>query len=418
MTSSTQVNCGVRCIGVILAVATACRAPADEPRPLDRIAEGYVRASLGLAQHQPELVDEWQGPAEWRPGSREPVATTHEQITGLADALARIDHDTDDARQRASYLRGQLDALDLAARRLLGESMTFAEELQQAFGVPVAHADVAEAQGALSAALPGAGPVRDRHEAWRRRYEIPADRRKMVLHAAIDACRGVTRAHIALPPDEAIELRLGVDTPWDGLARSAGPHRSTIEASGRGSMDVSRALTLACHEAYPGHHVQHVLVEDALVHDRGWIELALTPRFGRHLLVAEGAAEAGVDLAMPPEVRRRIYRERLFPLAGLAPDTAAELVDVEERIRALDIAIPAIVGSYLDSRASREETLERLGDAGVLDPDTFLQFAERRRAAAVVYPIGRRAVLAYLHRGGDPWARLVALFTDGALSLD
>lgn len=402
----------------MLTIVAVCCAPRDGSAPLDRIAEGYVRAALRLAQHQPELVDGWRGPVEWRPGPREPVAATRQQIAALADSLARIEPTSADDRHRASYLRAQLEGLDLAARRLLGESFPFDEELRKAFGVSGIPSDTAEAQRALGAALPGNGSVRDRHEAWRRRYEIPRDRREQVLAAAIGACREVTRTHVGLPPDETIDLRLGVDTPWDGLARIADSHRSTIEASGHGSMDASRALALACHEAYPGHHVQHVLVEDALVRHRRQIELALAPRFGRHVLVTEGAAEAGVDLAMPPDARRRLYQETLFPLAGLAPETAAELVDMEERIRAADAAIPAIVGAYLDSTATRDEALVRLGDAGVLDPEAFLAFAERRRTLAVVYPIGRRAVSAYLQAGGDPWRRLVALFSETPFALE
>ena len=40
---------------------------------------------------------------------------------------------------------------------------------------------------------------------------------------------------------------------------------------------------------------------------RGWQEYALVPGFGPDLVLAEGAAEAGADLAMPYERRVAVY---------------------------------------------------------------------------------------------------------------
>ena len=45
---------------------------APPPVAIDAIAEGYVRVSLQLAQHDPSLVEDWRGPDSWRPGPREP----------------------------------------------------------------------------------------------------------------------------------------------------------------------------------------------------------------------------------------------------------------------------------------------------------------------------------------------------------
>jgi hypothetical protein len=96
------------------------------------------------------------------------------------------------------------------------------------------------------------------------------------------------------------------------------------------------------------------------------------------------------------------------------------LVRVEELTRTLDQAIPAILGSYLDSATSREDTILALErNAAVLDPDALVAFAERRRTIVVAYPLGRRLVEAHLQRGGaDPWGRLVAMFTESPFMLE
>jgi hypothetical protein len=403
----------------MLMLAIGCARPATTT--LDDIAKRYVQAALQLAQHQPSLIDAWRGDQTWRPGPRRPVAETRRDIeTAISDlaSLERADLGSAD-RSRADYLRRQLAALDLAARRLLGEKMDFSDEVAAAFGTPLRPPDkahVAAARDELARLLPGVGSLGERHRAFRRTIAIPRAHEADVLRAALDACRAATRAHIDLPSDETVDLRVGIDSQWDGFARYQGGHRSTIEISGRSPLDVSRALRLACHEAYPGHHTQDLLL-DRLATTSHRVELLLQPAFGPHLLIAEGAAEVGADLAFPPEERGRVYREVLLPPAGLPADRAATLVAVEAAVFALEASIPDILAAYLDSRASREDTVSALAnDAAVMDPEELLGFAEHQRTRAVTYVLGRQLVNELLSRGGDPWARLTSLFsTDGPM---
>lgn len=405
----------------MLVLTIGCTRAATHTR--DDIAEGYVRAALELAQHQPSLVDQWRGDEGWRPGPRRPVAETREDIAALLTALATVQHGVPQSadRARVRYLQGQLTALDVAARRLLGERMAFADEVAAAYGVPLRPADAALAQSArdaLDRLLPGGGSRGERHAAFRRLITVPRERESDVLHAALDECRARTRAHLQLPPDESLDLRLGVDTVWDGFARYQGQHRSVIEIGGHSPLDVSRALRLACHEAYPGHHTQEILLDEAATTgDRP--ELLLHAAFGPHILIAEGAAEAGAGIAFSPEDRARIYRDVLLPRAGLPADRAETLVAVETAVFSLESVIPDILAAYLDSRVSRDATLSRLAsDAAVMDPEGLLAFAERQRSRAIVYVLGRQVVGELLAASADPWARLASLFSKPALSLD
>jgi hypothetical protein len=406
----------------MLLLAIGCAGPPS--RTLDDIAKGYVRASLQLAQHQPSLVDAWRGDQAWRPGPRTPVAETRRDIESLASDLAlgnRVEIAAAD-RRRASYLRRQLTALDLAARRLLGEQMTFADEVITAYGTPLPSSDGALLQAArdrLGRLLPGTGTLGERHAAFRRSVTIPRAREADVLRPALDECRTRTRARIALPADESLELRVGVDSEWDGFARYQGGHRSVVEISGRSPLDISRALRLACHEAYPGHHVQDLLL-DEVIETSHRPELLLQPVFGPHLLIAEGAAEVGADLAVPPNERARVYRDVLLPRAGLPGDRADMLVAVETEVFTLEGAIPGIVAAYLDSRASREATLEALAnDAAVMEPETLLAFAERQRTRVIAYVLGRHVVSTWLAtQGGNKWDALASLFSARAFDID
>ncbi len=374
-----------------LALAWACTEP---PLSLDTIAEGYVRVTLALAQHDPELVEDWRGPESWRPGPREPVAPLLQRIESLQRELQR--HSEPSTSYRREYLMAQLRALELSALRLLGRSSTFDEEALKAFGRAPARAvdtQLAAARDALSRELPGTQSLAARYAAFKNTLAVNPAKAEPLVRAALAACRDVTaRAH-TLPADEGIDLTFVDSSPWEGYARYLGGHRTQIAIQRRAALDVSRALRLACHEGYPGHHLQFILIDDGLVAGKGWREFELVPAFGRHLLVTEGAAEAGAEMAFPFDARVALYRDVLFPIAGLPPEDSARLARVEQLVWALEPAAIDIVRGYLDNTLTQAVATERLREEALTpDPEALLAFAERRRTRVLAYPEGREAV--------------------------
>jgi hypothetical protein len=143
------------------------------------------------------------------------------------------------------------------------------------------------------------------------------------------------------------------------------------------------------------------------------MEFELTPGFGPHLMIAEGAAEVGAGLALPQDVRRDAYA-RILAAAGLASSEAPRLARVETLASDLEPAVGSIIASYLDNETSREETMAALArEALVPAPDRLLSFAERQRTTALAYPVGKAAVAQVIGRvsENDRWRRLRDLFT-------
>jgi hypothetical protein len=99
---------------------------------------------------------------------------------------------------------------------------------------------------------------------------------------------------------------------------------------------LDRAVDLACHEGYPGHHVYNALLEQALVHERGWVEISMYPLFSPQSLIAEGTANFGIDMALPPAERVAFERDSLFPLAGLDTSLASPNAEVRRIVLALN----------------------------------------------------------------------------------
>jgi hypothetical protein len=378
---------------ILLFPALSCRLAGPT---FDAIAEGYVRASLKLAQHDPSLVEDWRGPESWRPGPRVPAAQLMEDLTTLDRQLdiARSDISSPQEYARGQYLAAQLKALRFAAERQLGRSAGIDDQARDEFGVTLPPFDstiTARVHAVLNALLPGDRPLHERVAALRQGTIVPAARREEVLLAAHLACMHAINSVVPLLQDEGAHLVFRDNPGWDGFARYNGGRSSEIEIS-TGPMDVMRATRLVCHEGFGGHHTQHVLI-DEISKKRSWPELQLTPGFGPHLLMTEGAAEVAADVILTRQQRETLLRDRVLPQAGLPPTLAPTLIDVDAALVELLPVVTDVARQYLDGTIAHERAIERLTEeALVSNPAGTLAFIEQRRARALVYGEGRRVV--------------------------
>ncbi len=410
-------------VGGAAVAVTGCRRPAraDTATPtLAALAERYTRLALQLARHQPSLIEVWLGPMEWNDGARVPVPVLKTGTAALVTDLGGVATTASgDDRTRLRYLRGQAVALDAAAGRLLGESQPFADEALRSLGHAPPPRDAAALDALrreLAAALPpGPGTLAERHAAFRRGHAVPPERVEQVFSAAVAWCRDAARPFLPLPPGETLTTRAADEAGWAAFSRPAGPLASELWVSHRGGADAAQVLQLAAHEGTPGHHAQHTLAMAGLVEARGWFERALTPSFGPHRLLAEGAAEAGADLLLPRATREQVCAELLLPAAGQPPSSAARLVRVERLAAGLGEEVAHIARTYLDSSQAAAAMTDRLRDeALVLDPGGMLSFIEKQRVKVLAYPLGRRLVqdaLDQVPAGPARWQRFAAIST-------
>jgi hypothetical protein len=404
-------------------LSAACRraAPsADQPPPdIDPLAERYVRLALKLAQHQPSLIETYLGPAEWRPGPRVPVAGLLDEVVALDDALSRLAADGSSdmvRRDRVRYLAGQVRGLRTVARRLSGETMRFADEARDAFGIewPAQSSDaVRSARAELEARLQGKGPLAARYAAFRRRHALAGGQVLPVFRAAMTVCRARTAAHVPLPEDDGLTVERLESGGFEARAIYDGAYHTHVTLASAGPTDLARLVWLAAHEACPGHHLQHVLADRDLVRAKGWNERRLLPAFGPHVLVAEGAAEAGAALLLDGdaflEVCSSLPREARTPEAAI-PD----LVAVHRAVAELDESVALVAQAYLDGETGTEAATERLREEALVpEPAALLAVIERQRTRVLAYPAGRRLIARHVRGGsaGDRWSRLAAIAT-------
>jgi hypothetical protein len=400
-------------IPLLLAGCAARRAaPAHKEDPMKRIAESYVKLVLAVGQHDADYVDAYYGPPEWRAEAearKRPLPEIRTEAETLISELAAHSPaagEEEIGRLRHQYLQRQLQAMVARVDLLAGGKMTFDEESKALYDA------VAPTQGAahfqeildrLEKAVPGDGPLAARVEAFRQRFVIPRDRLDRVFQAAIDECRRRTLQHVELPPGESFVVEYVTGKSWSGYNWYKGGFHSLIQVNTDLPIFIDRAVDLACHEGYPGHHVYNTLLEKHLVRDRGWVELTAYPLFSPQSLIAEGTANFGIEVAFPSEERTAFERETLYPLAGLDPGKAARYAEVQRLLQGLTYAGNEAARRYLNGETSRQDAEAWLVRYGLMSPERAAQrvrFIDQYRSYVINYNLGQDLVRQYIEKRG------------------
>jgi hypothetical protein len=419
---------------LLIAACNTTTTDAADPGALDPIARRYVVLSLQMGQHDPGYVDAYYGPDSLKAladADSLPLVT----LRASADSLIAILGDTVPAyadsmiSMRHRYLRAQLGALVAKARMLGGERFTFDQEAQALYGVTPpsytdAHFDSLLAR--LDALLPGSGPLAQRYQAFRGQVNVPAERVDTVFKTAIAACRARTLAHMALPEGERFDLEYVTGTSWNAYNWYQGSYHSLIQVNMDFPIAVDRAIDLACHEGYPGHHVYNASLEKNLVNDLGWVEVSVYPLFSPQSFIAEGTANYGIDMAFPGESRTAFERDTLYPLAGLDPSLAQLNSEVNEIMLGLNHARNEVARRYLDGAIDSATAIGAMARYWLQSPEQAaktLRFIQQYRSYVINYNLGRDLAGAYIEResGGTEegrWRALTRLLSTPRLAAD
>jgi hypothetical protein len=393
---------------LVLAVALGswARAASD---PLEAQGRRFVVLATSLGHLYPREIDAYWGPPELDMRQRGSVPLLPVLRRDMAQLRGVVTHDAPSPRR--DRLAGQLDhliaLLDVIAKP---RALSFDQEAQQVYGMvvpPPNPAAQAHALEKLDRLLPGHGDLASRLSAWRAGFVIPDDRRRAVFLRALEECRARTLPHWPLPKDERVDLVWSADVPaaWQ---RYQGHDRSSLEINPAAVGDPGTALDVACHEAYPGHHAQFLMmaanglaVEDTVVILRSSDQV-----------LREGAANAGIDLAFPTAARLAFTRDMLFPLAGFDRHDAATFVQVHRLVTDLAMSTMPILRDYHDGRMASGDALARLMmDAQIASPETLLEFTRDSGALVLGYTAEREIVESCLMQQASKDKRWEALRT-------
>ena len=398
------------CVAVLAAPTTARQAPQSAggagKTSMSSVAEGYVKLVLALGQHDADYVDAYYGPAEWKTeadASKTSLDDLAARAQALLAALGLIPVPSAELEAlRHRYLERQIAAAAARIGMLKGQRLSFDEEsraLYDAVAPTLPESHFQKVLDQLSREFPGPGPVMARYEAFRKTFVIPPDRLDAVFQAAIAGCRERTLRHIALPGTERFTLEYVTNKSWSGYNWYQGNYRSLIQMNTDLPVFIDRALDLACHEGYPGHHVYNVLLEKHLVRDRGWVEFSVFALFSPQALIAEGTANYGIEVAFPGPERLAFEKSVLFPAAGIDPARADGYYRVQGLVDQLAYAGNEAARRYLNGEIDAQGAAAWLERYALMSPDRARQrvrFYDQYRSYVINYNLGKDLVRAYI----------------------
>jgi hypothetical protein len=399
---------------------------------MNELGERYVKLVLAMGQHDADYVDAFYGPAEWRKeaeAAKRPLMAIDADAGAVLKLLAAtppLKGADELTTLRHQYLTKQLQALRARIAMLQGKKLTFDEEAKALYdAAPPTHteAEFAKTLAQLEMRLPGKEPLIDRYDAFRKRFVIPKEKLDDVFRAAIDGCRQRTIRQVELPESESFVVEYVTGKSWSGYNWYQGNYRSIIQVNTDLPIYIDRAVDLACHEGYPGHHVYNVLLEKTLVRDRGWVEFSVYPLFSPQSLIAEGTANFGIEVAFPLRERIAFERDVLFPKAGLDPKLVNEYYEVFALTDRLSYAGNEAARRYLNGeidKAAAAAWLERYALYTRPRAEQRVRFIEQYRSYVINYNLGKDMVAAYINRrAGDDrekrWAEFEKLLSSPRL---
>lgn len=385
-----------------------------EAQKMNPIAEDFVKVALEIGLYDSDYIDAYYGPEEWKPNENVkedsiPTAKILEKLNALLDQLNTIDESSLEKieKQRKIFINKNLIAARAKVEMISGKKYTFDEESSLLYDAVLPSFETEYFDSLLEnldKALPGKGTLAERYEGFKKDYYVPADKLDTVFTVAINECRKRTLKYIDLPKKENFVVEYVTDKVWGGYNWYKGNSHSLIQVNTDLPSRVSRAINLAAHEGYPGHHVFNALLENELYKKRGWVEFTVYPLFSPQSFIAEGSANYAEELVFPREEKIKFEQDVLYPLAGLDPSKVEKYYDIIDLVGDLKYAGNMSGRDYLDGKMSLEEFQAWSIKYSLSSPERAKKsngFVEKYRSYIINYTVGQDIIEAYIRDNGD-----------------
>ena len=398
---------------ILVLIITSCK---SNPPSIEIIAEDYVKLVLEIGQYDNAFVDAYFGPEEWKP--TEPKSETlpldnfvqrANTLIGQCDALLVSDNPNLEIA-RINMLKKQLIAVRTKTEMIGGKTFPFDEEAKLLYDAVPPHFSVIHFNKllvGLDSLLAGEGDLPDRYNNFMAEFIIPKEKLDTVFRVAIDESRRITKNYFELPENENFVLEYVTDKVWSGYNYYRGNAQSLIQINTDFPIYISRAIDLASHEGYPGHHVYMTLIEENLVNNKGWMEFSVYPLFSPLSLISEGSANYGIDVAFPGAKRINFEKEKLFPLAEIDVNKADKFYEVQDLMSKLNYARNETARAYLNGDLSRENAVKQIEKYSLFTTEKAEQsvrFIEANRSYGINYNLGKDLVAKHVELLGGSYS--------------
>lgn len=383
-------------------------------------AENYISLCFELERYIPGLVDAYFGP----PNLREQAGTTptplNDLIESIEDSMRALSAKAfTPTERRIGFLYRQLRALRMLAVVARGDTVPYLEEVAGIYDirpVRVPESTYEKSLAEIAHLLPGAAPLADRLDTFRKQFEIPPTMVREIFADALEYTRSKTKGLIPLPENETFEMSLVTDKPWSGYNWFKGSAHSLIEINTDLPRRIDHVLHLMSHEGYPGHHTDISTKEHTLFRGNGWLEFSMHPLYSPQSVIAEGIAETAGEIIYSQDEALAYMRDSIARRLGKRDLDFPKLMKISSLFDDLR-SVAANASILLFSEMLPEsEVFDYLRQFALIDrafAEKRLQFLKIYRGYIYTYYYGYDLLKAYFS-GKDARAEFIKLLSEPA----
>jgi hypothetical protein len=274
------------------------------------LAQRYIQLAYGIQDYFPGYIDAYTGPEAWKQAEKK-------SLEALSRDAKALHQDVD-----SSWLEAQVNSMRTVLDILRGELIPYRQEIREVYDIdvePVPEKKFEEAIANLNSILPGQGNLVERLEFFRDRFTIRTEYVFDVVKIINDQLRKRTKALFDLPRQESFDVERVNNKPWGGYNWYLGNYQSRIDLNTDLPVRLHALPHLLSHEAYPGHHTEHVLKDKHLCQEQQKLEHSIFLINSPEAVQAEGIAETALKIVMNEDDVTQLLEE-LLPIAKVKAD--------------------------------------------------------------------------------------------------
>ena len=285
---------------------------------LNEFAKLYICLGLRINKHISGYVEHYYGPSEF-----ERIVDTEDKLSPKSllknyRKLEKLLHKQGFEKKRYKFLSKTLDAIETTLRMLNGDHLRYLEQSEKLFDMtPVLYKDsyFYDLSSRADKLYKGEGTLSERIQNYAKKRKIPQNQLKLLYKKAIEIAREQSNFVFPnlLPDNEMILVSEVRDQSWAMYNWYQGNFTSRIDIDINKTHFWTNILHLACHEGYPGHHMERTLRDRELYRKKGYFENSILLIYSPEMVISEGIGEIAEFVVFEPTESITLSLEKLCP---------------------------------------------------------------------------------------------------------
>ena len=355
------------------------------------IAERYIRAAHGVNLHHDGFIDAYFGNPAWTEAFSSNLEELETELEQLQADVAQLE-----PIERRAFLKVQITAMLMVVKLKRGDTISFLKEVRGVHDINAIRKPETLFEAAhqkLEQLLPGTGSIMERWQASREKFRIPAERLRAVVDVINLELQSRSHKMFDLGTAESCEFQMVHNKPWGGYNWYLGNGCSRIDINTDLPKYLNDLPDLVAHEAYPGHHTEHIVKEKKLLLENDWQEFSIQLLKSPESVLAEGIATSALEVVMPePELVAWISQE-LTQVAGLnlsleELETAFQIEQARDGLAYVEGNAAIMLFQDQESEKMVLAYLQHYGLHNVTEAQKKLEFIHHARAYVYTYTTG------------------------------